>query len=73
MAKAKRRRTDNVFPMAAVEQKPVTVSQSADVTHVGIARRAHELYLSRGSGHGHDLDDWLQAEGELRAVTSTAA
>jgi len=74
MAKARRRRTNNVFPMAAVEQKPVTVRKSADVTHADIARRAYDLYLSRGTGHGHDLDDWLQAERELRdAVTSSAA
>ena len=31
-----------------------------------IGRRAHELFLERGSVHGHDLDDWLQAEHELR-------
>lgn len=30
-----------------------------------IARRAYELYLSRGGAAGHDLDDWLQAEYEL--------
>jgi hypothetical protein len=39
-----------------------------------IARRAYQLYEERGGGHGHDLDDWLQAERELRpALTSTAA
>ena len=27
--------------------------------------RAYELYLKRGSAHGHDVDDWLQAEAEL--------
>jgi hypothetical protein len=30
-----------------------------------IARRAYELFLARGSEHGHDLQDWLQAEREL--------
>jgi hypothetical protein len=30
-----------------------------------IARRAYELFLERGSQHGHDLDDWLRAEREL--------
>jgi hypothetical protein len=33
-----------------------------------VARRAYELYLSRGRRHGADLDDWLQAERELRAA-----
>jgi hypothetical protein len=31
-----------------------------------IARRAYEIFEHRGGGHGHDLDDWLQAEGEVR-------
>lgn len=30
-----------------------------------IARRAHELFLARGAGHGNDLEDWLQAEREI--------
>jgi hypothetical protein len=31
-----------------------------------IARRAYELYLSRGSEPGHEMDDWLRAEAELK-------
>lgn len=27
--------------------------------------RAYELYEQRGGEHGHDFDDWLQAELEL--------
>jgi HSP20 family molecular chaperone IbpA len=30
-----------------------------------IARRAFELFQSRGGGHGHDVDDWITAELEL--------
>lgn len=30
-----------------------------------IAQRAYELHLSRGSQHGRDLDDWLEAEREI--------
>jgi hypothetical protein len=30
-----------------------------------IAVRAYHLYLGRGASHGHDLDDWLQAEREV--------
>lgn len=29
--------------------------------------RAYEIYLGRGEQHGRDLEDWLQAEGELKA------
>jgi hypothetical protein len=32
-----------------------------------IARRAYELFLARGSEPGHEMDDWLQAESELKA------
>ena len=27
--------------------------------------RAYLLYLDRGASHGHDLDDWLQAERQV--------
>ncbi len=38
-----------------------------------IAQRADELYKQRSGEHGHDLDDWLQAERELRDAVSSAA
>ena len=31
-----------------------------------IRRRAYELYQARGSKDGHDLEDWQQAEAEIR-------
>ena len=31
-----------------------------------IARRAYELFLKRNGEHGHDMEDWLRAERELR-------
>ena len=30
-----------------------------------IHRRAYELYEARGREHGHDREDWLQAEAEI--------
>ena len=33
-----------------------------------IAQRAYELFEERGFAHGHDVEDWLQAERELTAV-----
>jgi HSP20 family protein len=36
-------------------------SQMIDV----IARRAFEIYESRGGSPGHDLEDWIRAEAEL--------
>jgi len=31
-----------------------------------IRQRAHEIYLARGGAAGRELDDWLQAERELK-------
>lgn len=31
-----------------------------------IRMRAYELYLERSADPGHDLDDWLRAEQEVR-------
>jgi hypothetical protein len=56
-------------PLIEVGAEPVS-----QVTGMEIARRAYDLYLARGCEHGHDLDDWLQAERELQdARSSTAA
>jgi hypothetical protein len=35
-------------------------------THVQIANRAFEIYISRGGEHGHDVGDWFEAERQLR-------
>jgi hypothetical protein len=34
-----------------------------------IQARAYEIYLERGGGEGNEIDDWLQAERELRGKT----
>lgn len=35
-----------------------------------IRRRAYELYEQRAKEDGHDVDDWLQAESEARALVT---
>ena len=37
-----------------------------------IEHRAYELYLDRGSDPGHDFEDWLRAERELKAPGESA-
>ena len=37
-----------------------------------IQRRAHELYVQRGNQSGSELDDWLQAEEEIRRAEEEA-
>ena len=68
MAKAK---TDE-RAAAAADRAVTSRPQPATVTNGEIARRAYDLYLARGCEHGHDVDDWWQAERELRASSTTA-
>ncbi len=72
MQKSARRRTDNVLTMPAVES-PIGVAIASGVTEGDIARRAFELYCDRGYEDGHDVDDWLTAERELRNAASSSA
>lgn len=53
----------------ARKKKSVTVEEPArnGPTYEQIAERAYEFYLARGETPGHDMDDWLRAEAELRA------
>jgi hypothetical protein len=37
-----------------------------------IQRRAYELYVERGNESGSELDDWLQAEEEIRNAAEEA-
>ena len=37
-----------------------------DELHRRIAERAYSLFLARGGEHGHDEEDWLRAEAEIR-------
>jgi hypothetical protein len=38
-----------------------------ELTREEIQLRAYEIHIERGGEHGYDLDDWLQAELELKA------
>ena len=67
MAKSKRTRREAVT-MAADRPSTSPPNPSAPMIDSDIARRAYDLYLARGGAHGHDVEDWLQAERELRGV-----
>ena len=66
MAKAK---TDERTARAA-DRVLKSPNRSANVTDSDVACRAYERYLARDCQHGHDVDDWLQAERELRGPVS---
>jgi hypothetical protein len=56
-----RTQTDDKAEQAAPQQG------SPAPTPEQIRRRAHEIYIARGGTPGHDWDDWLLAEAELKA------
>jgi hypothetical protein len=62
-----------------IEKKPSTRAPRSDEptvlipTEQQIQQRAYELYEQRGRTDGHDLDDWLQAESEIRGTEVKAA
>jgi hypothetical protein len=49
----------------ATPKKPADRKPASAPTTEEIALRAYEIFVARGGGPGHDLDDWLQAESEL--------
>lgn len=52
----------SILPAAQAEPKP----QRREPTDQEIRERAYQIYLERGCEPGHHLDDWIQAERELR-------
>jgi DUF2934 family protein len=72
MAKKRRETTTNVIAMPTESSTPALDKATTDLTGRDIARRAFAIFCERGCQHGHDLDDWLQAERELRGSVETA-
>ena len=62
--KARRTPSARAGSRRAVEAREAAVDQTPEQD--AIARRAYEIYESRGGDHGSDVDDWLQAEREVR-------
>jgi len=50
-------RNKNVAPLTGAGRAP---------SHEEIARRANEIWRARGAAPGSEVEDWLQAEKELR-------
>jgi hypothetical protein len=61
--------------MIAEVEKKQPASEQVEVTNhqAEICVRAYELYVDRGMDDGHDLEDWLRAEKEVLAETSSKA
>jgi len=62
-----------------IEKESSTLAPKSDEPTVLIPieqqtqQRAYELYEQRGRTDGHDLDDWLQAEYEIKSTQANAA
>jgi hypothetical protein len=62
-----------------IEKKPSTLAPKSDEPTVlipieqQIQKRAYELYEQRGRTDGHELEDWLRAEGEIKRTNAAAA
>jgi hypothetical protein len=57
-------------------RRPKTWSPAAmvrDDRREDIARRAYEIFEWRGRANGHDLEDWFQAERQLRETGKKAS
>jgi hypothetical protein len=71
---AKSRRSANVVDMRdAYTPADAGAQLLAAVDADAIARRAYEIYESRGRADGYDVEDWLQAERELTSMTARAS
>ena len=62
-----------------IKKKPSTLAPKSDKPTIlipikqQIQQRAYGLYEQRGRTDGHDLDDWLQAECEIKGTQANAA
>ena len=62
---------DNIMNTHKRARKDATTDQSQpydEPTFEQIQMRAYEIYIQRGRQHGLDLEDWFQAEKELKTI-----
>ena len=54
---------------ASIPKRPAAKKQNGHVPNNddAVSRKAYEIYQSRGGDHGRDLDDWFEAEKQLRS------
>lgn len=55
-------------PISSISDKNTNVTVDPQEL---IRLRAYELFEQRGCEHGHDLEDWLQAETEVTTTVRT--
>ena len=66
----RRRRGQSDAPAATATPIPSPAAEPAaavEIPHDKIAARAYEIWVRKGKPHGLDLQNWAEAEAELRA------
>ena len=56
-----------VIPPRRAGTKPRQATTSVKIAHEQIARRAHEIWVQQGCGHGQEQQNWFEAERQLKA------
>ena len=67
--KRRSKKIASLEPLAVVESRKDAPGGGLPVSNVeeDIRRRAYELYLERGGTPGHEREDWITAEREVRS------
>ena len=71
---SKSKEHQNVEPQAtsAHRGEPLNIAAADSPRLEAIRIRAYEIHIERGGQPGHDLDDWFQAERELKPKVGAA-
>ena len=60
------RETERPAELEQADDRLESTSMSSEPTDEDIRMRAYQKFLERGGGHGSHLEDWTQAEEELK-------
>jgi hypothetical protein len=64
--KSKKMETTGTKKQSVAAEEPVKQALRHEPSEEEIRNRAYEIYMARGGAPGDELEDWLQAERELR-------
>jgi hypothetical protein len=54
-------------PVTSQAKTPTAAATTTSIPQEKIAKRAYEKWLKRGCSHGCDMQDWMEAEAELKS------
>jgi DUF2934 family protein len=63
---SKSRRTKKAVATTSTQTALTVVENHNEASTEAVAARAYQLYIERGCTHGHDLDDWIEAERQIK-------